>query len=61
MTHVKKNGYGISVWNIRSLYRAGSLMTVAKYQNKVYLIGAQVREDRDGTEPAGDYILSYGK
>jgi exonuclease III len=45
-------------WNVRSLYRPGSLKTVsgelAKY--KLDLVGVQeVRWDKGGTEPAGDY------
>jgi hypothetical protein len=42
--------------NVRSLYRAGSLMTVAKEISKckLDLVGVQeVRWDRGGTEPAG--------
>jgi exonuclease III len=51
-------------WNVRSVYRAGSLVTVAseisKY--KLDLVGVQeVRWDRGGTEPAGEYIFFYGK
>jgi hypothetical protein len=51
-------------WNIRSLYRSGSLKTVsgelAKY--KLDLVGVQeVRWDKGGTEPAGDYTFFYVK
>jgi exonuclease III len=50
-------------WNVRSLYRSGFLKTVsgelAKY--KLDLVGVQeVRRDKGGTEPAGDYALFYG-
>jgi exonuclease III len=50
-------------WNVRSLYRPGSLKTVsgesAKY--KLDLVGVQeVRWDKGGTEPAGDYTFFYG-
>jgi exonuclease III len=50
-------------WNVRSLYRSGSLKTVsgelAKY--KLDLVGVkQVRWEKGGTEPAGDYTLFYG-
>jgi hypothetical protein len=43
-------------WNVRSLYRSGSLKTVsgelAKY--KLHFVGVQeVRWDKGGTEPAG--------
>jgi exonuclease III len=50
-------------WNV-SLYRAGSLMTVAKEipKYKLDLVGVQeVRWDRGGIEPAGIYTLFYGK
>jgi hypothetical protein len=51
-------------WNVRSLYRAGSLITVAseisKY--KLDLVGVQeVRWDKGGTEPAGEYIFFQEK
>jgi hypothetical protein len=51
-------------WNVRSLYRAGSLMTVSKElaRYKIDLVGVQ--EDRwegSGTEPAGEYTFFYGK
>jgi hypothetical protein len=42
-------------WNVRSLYKAGSLMTVAREISKyeLDLVGVQVvRWDRGGTEPA---------
>jgi hypothetical protein len=51
-------------WNVRTLYRAGSLMTVAKEtsKNKLDLMGVQEdRWDRGGTEPAGEYTIFYGK
>jgi hypothetical protein len=47
-------------WNIISLYRAGSLLTVATEiaQYKLDLVGVQeVRWDRGGTEPAGEYTF----
>jgi hypothetical protein len=43
-------------WNLRSLYREGSLMTFAKEisKYKLGLLGVQeVGWDRGGTEPAG--------
>jgi hypothetical protein len=51
-------------WNVRSMYRAGSLRTVveeiSKY--KLNLVGVQkVRWDIGGTEPTGQYTLLYGK
>jgi exonuclease III len=53
-------------WNVRSMYRAGSLRTVAeeisKYLYKLDLVGVQeVRWGRGGTEPSGEYIFFYGK
>jgi hypothetical protein len=51
-------------WNVRSLYRSGSLMTVARElaRHKLYLVGVQeVRWDKGGTVRAGDYTLFYGK
>jgi hypothetical protein len=49
-----------SAWNIRSLYRAGSLMTVSKElaRYKLNLVGVQeVRWEGSGTEPAGAYTF----
>jgi hypothetical protein len=51
-------------WYVRSLYRAGSLRTVAREISKYKfdLVGVQdVRWDRGGTEPAGEYAFFYGK
>jgi exonuclease III len=51
-------------WNVRSLYRAGSLRTVAEEISKyeLDLVGVQeVRWDGGGTEPAGEYTFLYGK
>jgi exonuclease III len=51
------------MWNVRGLYRSGSLKTVsgelAKY--KLDLVGVQeVRWDKGGIEPAGNYTFFYG-
>jgi hypothetical protein len=47
--------------NVRSLYRAGSLMTeLSKYN--LDLVGVQeIRWNRGGTKPAGEYIFFYEK
>jgi exonuclease III len=50
-------------WNVRSLYRSGSLKTVAKEfrKYKLDLVGVQeVREDKGGTEWEEDYTFFYG-
>ena len=54
----------IGTWNVRSLYRAGSLTAavraLARY--KLDLVGVQgVRWDKGGTVRAGDYNFFYGK
>jgi hypothetical protein len=44
-------------WNVRSLFKAGSLMTAVKEisKYKLDLVGVrEVRWDRVGTEPAGE-------
>jgi exonuclease III len=51
-------------WNVRSMYRAGSLRAVgdeiSKY--KLDLVGVQeVRWDRGGPEPASEYAFFYGE
>jgi exonuclease III len=51
-------------WNIRSLYRAGSLMTVSRELSRyrLDLVGVQeVRCEGSGTAPAGEYTFFYGK
>jgi hypothetical protein len=51
-------------WNARSLYRAGSLTTVAKELSKykLDLVGVwEVRWDKSGTELAGVYTCFFGK
>jgi hypothetical protein len=51
-------------WNVRSLYRAGSLMTVAKEISKYKLDLMRLQEvrwDRCGTEPTGKYTFFYGE
>jgi exonuclease III len=48
----------LGTWNVRSLYRAGSLITVSKELSKYRLdvVGVQeVRWGDNGTEPAGEY------
>jgi hypothetical protein len=52
-----------STWNVKSFYRAGSLMTVAKELSKYMsdFVGAQnERRDRSGTEPVGESTFFYG-
>jgi hypothetical protein len=51
-------------WDVRSMYRAGSLRAVAEEisKYKLDLVGVQeVRWNGDGNEPAGEYMFSYGK
>jgi exonuclease III len=51
-------------WNVRSLYRVGSLKTVSRElaRYKLDLVGVQeVRWEGGGTEPAGEYTFFYGK
>jgi exonuclease III len=50
-------------WNVRSLYRSGSLKTVARElgKYKLDLVGVQeVRWEKGGTERAEEYIFFYG-
>jgi hypothetical protein len=51
-------------WNVRSMYRAGSLKVVVEEISKYKLDLVGVQEFtwvRGGTEPAGQYTFSYGK
>jgi hypothetical protein len=52
------------MWNVRKLYRAGSLMTVSRELSRyrLDLVGAQeVRWEGSGTVPAWEYTFFYGK
>jgi hypothetical protein len=60
----KKMDITFGTWNIRNMYRAGSLRAVAEEISKYKLDLVRVQEVRwDGgcTEPAGDYTFFYGK
>jgi hypothetical protein len=51
-------------WNIKSMYKSGSLRAVADEISKYKLdsVGVQeVRWDGGGTEPAGEYTFFYVK
>jgi hypothetical protein len=52
------------MWKVRSLYRAGSLMTVSKELSRYRLDLVGVKEvgwEGSGTVPAGEYTFFYGK
>jgi exonuclease III len=54
----------LGTWNVRSLYRAGSLKAAARElaRYKLDLVGVQeVRWDKGGTVRAEDYNFFYGK
>jgi hypothetical protein len=54
---LKKMDFRFGMWSVRSLYKAGSLRTVAEEISiyKLDLMGVQeVRWDRDGTESASE-------
>ena len=54
----------IGTWNVRSLYRAGSLKAAARelVRYKLDVVGVQeVRWDKGGTVRAGDYDFFYGE
>jgi exonuclease III len=55
---------GFDTWNVRSLYRAGSPVTVAKIisKYKLDLLGVQeVRWDTGGTKLASEYAFFCGR
>jgi hypothetical protein len=60
---LRKLDVRFGTWNVRSLYMAGSLMTVAREisKYKLDLVRVQVRRDRGVTKPAGEYTFLYGK
>jgi hypothetical protein len=52
------------MWNVRSLYRAGSLVTISKELSnyKLDLVGVQeVGWEGGGTKPGGEYMFFYRK
>jgi hypothetical protein len=52
------------LWNVRSVYRVGSLITVLRELSKykLDLVGKQeVRWEGDGTKSTGEYTFFYGK
>jgi hypothetical protein len=52
------------MWNVRSLYRTGSLLTVSRElaRYKLDLVAVQeFRSEGGGTEPAAGYTFFYGK
>ena len=54
----------LGTWNVRSLYRAGSLKTAARElaRYKLDIVGVQeVKWDKEGRVRAGDYNFLYGK
>ena len=57
----RKRDIILGTWNLRSLYRAGSLMAAARElaRYKLDLVGVQeVRWDKGGSVRAGDYNIS---
>jgi exonuclease III len=60
----RKRDIPLGTWNVRNLYTAGSLTTVAKElaRYKLDIVGVQeVRWDKGGTVRAIDYNFFYGK
>ena len=60
----RKRYMRFGTWNVRRLYRSGSLTTVVRElaRNKLDLVGVhKVRWDKWGTVRVGDYIFFYRK
>jgi hypothetical protein len=56
----RKRDILLGTWNVRSLYRAGSLTGIS--QEQIKFSGVQeVRRDKESTVRAGDYNFHYGK
>jgi len=56
----EKRDNRFETWNVRSLYRAGSL-TAARELARLDLVGVQIRCDKGGTVRAGYSNFFYGK
>jgi len=60
----RQRGMKIGTWNVRNLYRAGSLKAATRelVRYKLDVVGVQeVRWDKGDTVRAGDYDFFYGK
>jgi hypothetical protein len=60
----KKMDMRFGNWDVRSMYRVGSLRAVEEENSKCKLALVrlpEVRWNRGGSEPAGNYTFSYGK
>jgi hypothetical protein len=60
----RKRDILLGTWDVRSLYREGSLMAAARElaRYKFDLVGVQtVRWDKEGTVKVGDYSFFCGK
>jgi exonuclease III len=60
---LKKMDMRFGSWNVRSFYKAGSLRTVVEEISKYELDLVEVQEvrwDRGGTKPAGEYTFLGG-
>jgi exonuclease III len=61
---LRKMDIRFGTWNVRSLFKASSFMTVVKEVSKYKSDLAEVQEvrwDRGGTKSAAEYIFYYGK
>jgi hypothetical protein len=59
-----KRDTGLGTWNVKSLYKSGSLTAAARElaRYKLGLVGVQeVRREKGGTVRVGDYIIFYAK
>jgi exonuclease III len=64
MTPAAERDMSFGTWNVRGLYRSGSLMTVARElgKYKLDLVGVQeVMWDKEGTVRAREYTFFYGQ
>jgi exonuclease III len=63
-SHKRNRDVLLGTWNVRSLYRAGSIMAAARElaRYKLDLVGVQeVRWDKEGIVKAGFFVFSMGK
>jgi len=63
LSRQRKRDIVLATWNVRTLYRAGSLTAMASelYRYKLDLVGVQVRWDKGGKIRAGDYYFFLWK
>ena len=60
-TKAMEKGHEFGTWNVRSLYKSGSLTAAARDLPRLLMGVQEIRLGKGRTERAGDYIFIHGK